>query len=73
MSNDCKYCTGAAHDLITARATANRIRIEAQQQLTHVRECLAVTLTEAKPEEWIAVCDQYIRYVIRDLDKLPRN
>ena len=73
MSNDCKYCTGAAHDLITARAQSNRIRIETQRDLRHVLECLDVTLTQPKPEEWIAACQQYVRIAIRDLDKLPRN
>ena len=73
MDDNCSYCSGAAHDLITARAQSNRIRMEAQQQLHHVLECLDVTLTEHNPEDWIAACKQYVRYVIRDLDNLPRN
>lgn len=73
MSNQCNHCASAAHDLVTARAQANRIRVETQQQLNHVLDCLAVTLSEREPAAWIAACEQYLRAAIRDLDKLPRN
>lgn len=62
-----------ACELVTTRAHTNRIRIETQKQLTAVIEILDVLHEVPNPADWIAAAKEYLTYIKRDLDKLPRN
>lgn len=69
----CEKCSCIAADLIEARAQSNRIRIDVQHQLTHLLECLGVVLSVDNPTEWVEACQDSVRHIIRDLNKLPKN
>lgn len=67
--------TRADYNLVQTRAQTNRIRTEAQYDITHVIDCLNVILTDSRvdTQDWITAVISYLRYTHRKLDNLPRN
>lgn len=62
-----------ACELVVSRAVTNRIRKQVQTQITEVIEILDILHEVPDQADWIAAAKEYLIYIKRDLDKLPRN
>ena len=70
-------CYKDAVTLIEVRARTNRIRMEAQQMLTHMSECVAILnedrIDHADRDSWIDAIQDQLALTVRMLELLPRN